>query len=161
MTCRDCRKKLSISKFSRNGRKDGYRRPECRSCQHQRNCLNPGYQNTPGAVKARAAHKVAPNAIVWKQQKLKEQNGVCTYCSSKLDLSNCDLDHVIPLSRGGSDSADNYQILCGRCNKEKHAKTHEEYIVWLLDVKAYKEPGRKKIAKLVKECKAGQDKIRP
>jgi len=148
MTCRDCRKNLSVSKFSRNGRKDGYRRPECRSCQYQRNRLKLGYQHTPGAVKARAAHQVAINVQDIKRRKIKEQNGQCIYCSTNLNSLNCDLDHIVPLSRGGTNELANFQALCGRCNKEKHAKTHEEYVTWLLNVNAHKEPGRTKLTKL-------------
>ena len=35
-------------------------------------------------------------------------------------------DHVLPLSRGGSDSLDNTQTLCGPCNWNKGSQTEEE-----------------------------------
>jgi hypothetical protein len=31
------------------------------------------------------------------------------------------LDHIVPTTRGGADSIENYQILCNRCNTAKNA----------------------------------------
>lgn len=44
-----------------------------------------------------------------------------TYWRSVTDLEQAQatLDHVIPLSRGGRDSVENYQVLCRRCNGSK------------------------------------------
>lgn len=55
--------------------------------------------------------------------------GECNYCHKKLDF-NCDklsndypsIDHMIPLSKGGSHTWDNVQLLCRRCNFKKGAK---------------------------------------
>lgn len=38
-------------------------------------------------------------------------------------LSALTPDHVVPLSRGGTNYIDNIQPLCGPCNSQKHAKT--------------------------------------
>lgn len=42
----------------------------------------------------------------------------CLKCGSEDDLT---LDHVLPRSKGGSNSEKNLQTLCGRCNREKGA----------------------------------------
>ncbi len=42
--------------------------------------------------------------------------GRCVRCETEDDLQ---FDHVIPFSRGGGNSEENIQILCGRCNREK------------------------------------------
>ncbi len=40
----------------------------------------------------------------------------CLACGATEDLS---VDHVVPLSLGGSNAASNLQILCSRCNSQK------------------------------------------
>lgn len=42
--------------------------------------------------------------------------GACTQCGSTFELQ---YDHVLPVSRGGATTADNLQILCSECNREK------------------------------------------
>ena len=43
----------------------------------------------------------------------------CVYCDSPLNL---EIDHIIPLSKGGPNHIDNYQTLCKYCNRKKSAK---------------------------------------
>lgn len=152
--CRDCDLDLPLDRFSRNGRKDGYRRPECRSCQHQRSKdINPNYQMTEGAVAARAAHTLRPDQIVLlKAKALKLQENECVYCTAKLTTSASHLDHRTPLSRGGTDDQSNLQVLCARCNSEKHAKTHVEYVEWLFSHGEDKRPDRRGKAVFRKSC---------
>lgn len=52
-----------------------------------------------------------------------EQRGRCVYCMSRGKLS---LDHKIPLSKGGTNDADNVQLLCISCNARKSDLLWEE-----------------------------------
>lgn len=48
----------------------------------------------------------------------------CRYCGATDDLQ---IDHVCPLSRGGTNDPDNLAVACRPCNRSKHAKTIEEW----------------------------------
>jgi 5-methylcytosine-specific restriction endonuclease McrA len=41
----------------------------------------------------------------------------CAYCLRKLDV--CETDHVVAISRGGTDNQDNVVPACGPCNVKK------------------------------------------
>lgn len=50
------------------------------------------------------------------------QNGRCVYCDCKLTPETARKDHIIPVSKGGSNFIGNIQLLCGSCNAKKHAR---------------------------------------
>lgn len=55
-----------------------------------------------------------------------EQGGLCAYCDMRLDVG-CEVDHIIPLSRGGSDDIGNIALACPPCNGSKLHRTPEEW----------------------------------
>lgn len=50
---------------------------------------------------------------------IQKQGGACATCGQVVTLVR---DHIIPLSKGGSDYISNIQGLCRSCNSKKHAK---------------------------------------
>lgn len=52
---------------------------------------------------------------------LKQQKRRCAYCKTKLG-EKYHVDHITPLSKGGTNFAKNLQITCARCNLEKYAR---------------------------------------
>lgn len=56
------------------------------------------------------------------QQIERQQRGRCAYCRVTLKSVKRHVDHIMPLSRGGTGIRSNLQLLCQRCNNKKHAK---------------------------------------
>lgn len=52
------------------------------------------------------------------QAQYERQKGRCFYCSAKLGTYH--IDHVTPLSKGGSNGSENLVIACPTCNMRKH-----------------------------------------
>ena len=52
--------------------------------------------------------------------------GRCEYCLTAEAFSGvrCQIDHILPRSRGGTTTADNLCSACAACNGHKHARTH-------------------------------------
>ncbi len=56
-----------------------------------------------------------------------KQRGKCACCGQVLN-GVFEVDHIIPLSRGGSNFPDNLQLLTPFCNKRKGSKTMEDFV---------------------------------
>jgi len=68
--------------------------------------------------------RIEPTKSV-KERLYQEQNGLCNGCRIQFEMRNMEIDHIIPKSKGGGDYYENYQLLCGACNKEKGDRTME------------------------------------
>lgn len=61
---------------------------------------------------------------------LVKQKEKCAFCQSRLIKSGdkkYHIDHIMPLSKGGSNWPGNLQLLCKKCNLSKHAKDPFEF----------------------------------
>ena len=47
------------------------------------------------------------------------QKGLCNGCAKSFDSVNFEIDHIIPKSKGGGDYYENFQLLCGNCNRAR------------------------------------------
>lgn len=68
------------------------------------NTQDPARQGIPDDVKS----------FVWNRD-----GGKCVNCGSN---QNLEFDHIIPISKGGSNTARNIQLLCEECNRKKSNK---------------------------------------
>ena len=70
-------------------------------------------------------------------EKLKQQGNRCALSGEAIDSTNADVDHIVPVSRGGSSEIDNLQFLSRRINRMKGTMTNEEFIESCLMVVKY------------------------
>lgn len=91
-------------------------------------------KNNPERVRTsnrnRRAHKKAAegnHTLEEIQEILTAQKYRCAYCRTKLTAPNFHIDHIVALSRGGTNYRSNLQGLCRRCNCSKNAKDPIDY----------------------------------
>ena len=85
--------------------------------------LNPDPGHT--ARERRKARELRKSA--WWQGLL--QRGECHYCRKRFPASKLTMDHIVPLSRGGTSIRGNIVPACENCNKTKRHLTPAEQIL--------------------------------
>ena len=71
------------------------------------------------AARQRQDHRI-PSSVVKKQQILDRCRGVCCHCGKEIKIGeDFTVEHVIPLSKGGTNEFENLVSLCETCNKDK------------------------------------------
>ena len=70
-----------------------------------------------GLIKMGRKREPIPQKV--KDEVWRRDGGRCVLCGSQ---ENLEFDHIIPLSKGGSNTVRNIQLLCQKCNREKSNK---------------------------------------
>lgn len=85
------------------------------------------------AVKERLAALQAPTQPInyyrdpdLRNQLFERDKWTCRYCGERVSAENATLDHLVPISKGGSDAPENLATCCLICNAIKSGKTYEE-----------------------------------
>jgi 5-methylcytosine-specific restriction endonuclease McrA len=77
-----------------------------------------------GLLRARRRH--ARIEQVNRRKIIERDKSTCYMCGRKLGYAELVIDHVIPISRGGSHSEDNMKVACAPCNRRKGSKLPAE-----------------------------------
>lgn len=59
---------------------------------------------------------------------VRRDDSTCQVCSKKLLDKDIEIDHIIPLSRGGATIESNLRILCFDCNRKKKQKIPKDFL---------------------------------
>ena len=73
-----------------------------------------------------------------------QQKGHCNGCKRKYELKDMHMDHIKPISEGGSDKPRNLQLLCGNCNSTKNNGTMKQLEERLIAKGVLKAPPKPK-----------------
>lgn len=69
-----------------------------------------------------------------KEKVYENGNGVCAICGKPIERNDFTIDHIIPLSRGGSNDLENLQIACHDCNELKGNRMDNEFATGLTTI---------------------------
>lgn len=70
------------------------------------------------------------NAILYNLNTVQFSNNQCAKC--RKDLNGIfDADHIVPLSKGGTNDPANSQILCPHCNRTKYNNESVDYRIFI------------------------------
>jgi len=116
---KEWRRKLSKAMKGKTGEKSpGWKGGLTRNKKHVREVKNRN-------ERARRNRKLGADGFhtAGEWETLKAQyNWTCPSCKRKEPDIRLTEDHVVPLSRGGTDNIENVQPLCGSCNSYKYTK---------------------------------------
>lgn len=77
----------------------------------------------------KASNLPAIDLLQWEENQVK----ICSYCGNHCDTSYT-IDHIDPLSKGGTHTLDNLTIACSSCNSSKNNKP---LVLWLASRQFY------------------------
>lgn len=104
--------KANPKKAAERSREWAKANPEKRSAHHR--------NRRSRKINAGGGHTAADILVIFESQR-----GLCANCQAKLFKSGKQkfhVDHIHPLSKGGSNDRYNLQCLCPKCNMSKHNK---------------------------------------
>ena len=137
--CKKCGEVKPADRKHFGSQPNGGLRHTCRTCM---NAQSKAYARAnPESVRRRSLKRqtqadgfIPSDAL--KTQLAVEQKGCCALCcepidrDALLDAKRVQVEHLTPVSRGGTNDETNLVITCRTCNQEKAGKTMREYWLW-------------------------------
>ena len=137
--CKNCQQDKPISDFALLTRSRDGCAAICRTCAHDQyeeykrqriardgSLAQYKVSKQVGCARGRAREYDVPNTLTvieWREVVV-SSDGRCAYCGRLVGVENLTLDHVVPMSKGGSNSIENVTLACLECNLRKANRTH-------------------------------------
>lgn len=115
--------------FVGRDREDVERRLAAWVAENRKRIAAPSYGPRGRQVHMERARGLGSHTAQEWREKVATYGGLCHYCQRPRMLVT-HKDHVIPITRGGSDGLDNVVPTCADCNEEKSTMTGVEFEEW-------------------------------
>lgn len=137
--CKTCREFKPATRDYFGSTPSGGLRNECRTCKNKKSKAYA--KKNPDSVLRRSVkrHEQADHWIPTKELKTRlavEQKGRCALCGEPIDkdglfdATKVQVEHLTPVSKGGTNDESNLVIAHRTCNQEKAGKTMRQYWRW-------------------------------
>lgn len=139
-TCVRCGESKPASRDFFGSTPSGGLRGYCRTCMNKASreyeSRNKAGRRTRDAKRARAGDGTrAAFDDATKRDLYRRQSGLCPCCGKPIESApSGEVDHMVPLARGGAHHPKNFILAHRKCNKEKHNKTLVEHWDWRVKV---------------------------
>jgi len=70
-------------------------------------------------MERRSSPRVSHRDPVMIRNFMKHGTNCCQHCGERIAQIDAEVDHIIPVTRGGSSAKSNLQVLCRNCNRRK------------------------------------------
>lgn len=103
--------------------------PRKKSEEHhvEKNRIRDQWRNYRKRVKAGMSANGGRIPYGWFNDQLHHQKHCCVICTTPFDDGDVEIDHIVPVSRGGPNVAWNLQLVCSTCNQSKADKMPWEF----------------------------------
>lgn len=134
--CSRCGIAKALTEFVRRGREDDRLRSRCNDCRnstallryHNAKAAGAPYSRSPWEIKAISINKRGGRQCGSALRLGLGEPTACYVCGDVIAWATAAIDHVVPVSRGGSHEIDNLRWACRRCNSMKSDMTLDELV---------------------------------
>jgi 5-methylcytosine-specific restriction endonuclease McrA len=135
-TCSRCGERKPTSRDNFGTQPNGLPRARCRACVRQ--ATNDWAEQNREAGRERARQRkerlesvgVVNEHLQFRGPLLCQQKSKCYFCNAAITTDTIEIDHLTPISRGGTNAYSNLAGCCARCNKAKGDRTEGEFLQW-------------------------------
>lgn len=144
-TCTLCGETKPSTRENFGTKPNGKPRSWCRVCSRKRqneHAVNNREQNRERARRRKERLEsvgIVNEHLQYRNLLLNKQNFKCYFCQEPITSGAAEIDHLTPISRGGTNDHSNLAACCSSCNKAKTDKTEIEFKIWRYErLKNYK-----------------------
>lgn len=135
-TCSQCGETKPTTRDNFGTRPSGMPKAYCRVCQRRMSNEYAARNRDVGRERARRRKElletvgVVNEHLQYRSPLLRDQKSKCYFCRTPITIDTIEIDHLTPLSRGGTNDYFNLAGCCSPCNKAKGGRTKDEFLQW-------------------------------